>query len=265
MSGLAMSSSGLTALSTIKQIYRTQRYRRRLRPSHSETSQTATSKCEPTNDACRTATRRRRPSSTSCDVEATTTPSSPCTRWKLSATSWTTSLTASSQKRNPLESIGRHRTSIADVQELGNKLQDASQNNGAQKQSRRKRRRRRRRRRKRRRSVTRQLTKVQLDLYAHRGAVHRHALPASLCCGCSCRRSLGSEQPPWGGKPRPPRRHDWRQRDIASHGGKNGSRSGGEACGTPSGGRGAAAEASDTRCGRIDQSESKQGRGGRRE
>jgi hypothetical protein len=111
MSGLAMSSSGLTALSTIKQIYRTQTYRRRLRPSHSETSQTATSKCEPTNDACRTATRRRRPSSTSCDVEATPTPSSPCTRWKLSATSWTTSLTASSPKRNPLESIGRHRTS----------------------------------------------------------------------------------------------------------------------------------------------------------
>ena len=40
-------------------------------------------------------------------------------------------------------------TGIADVQELGDKLQDASRNNGAQKQSRRKRRRRRRSRRRR--------------------------------------------------------------------------------------------------------------------
>ena len=41
--------------------------------------------------------------------------------------------------------------------------------------------------------------------------------------------------------------------------GANRSRSHGEACGTASGNRGAAAEASDTRCGRIDQSKSKQG------
>lgn len=37
-------------------------------------------------------------------------------------------------------------------------------------------------------------TEVQHDVYAHRGAIHRHLLPAQLCCGCTCHRSLGSEQ-----------------------------------------------------------------------